>query len=178
MTRFEECLKHILKFEGGYVNHPADKGKATNQGITQATLDTWNKERGMPEGDVRYVSQDTVKDIYKTKYWDVCHCDRLLPPLDLVVFDSAVNHGVGKASKLLQEVLGVKVDGVIGRQTLFNLPTNVEVAKVLSEQIIELRTEFYFKIVKTNPTQNVFLKGWMNRLNQLKGMVRRTDNAN
>ena len=46
MTRFEQCLKHILQFEGGYVNHPADRGKATNYGITQHVYNSWNALKG------------------------------------------------------------------------------------------------------------------------------------
>jgi lysozyme family protein len=59
-----------------------------------------------------------VHDLYKELYWDKVHGDDLPAGIDYAVFDAAVNMGVGRASKLIQEAVGVTVDGVLGPQSL------------------------------------------------------------
>ena len=43
---FKRALQFVLKWEGGYVNNPNDKGGATNKGITQNTYNAWLKSNG------------------------------------------------------------------------------------------------------------------------------------
>lgn len=115
--RFETALAHVLKWEGGYVDHPSDPGGATNHGVTRQTLTNW---RGRPQSreDVRALTRDEAAQIYRARYWDRCRCDEIPAGLDLMVFDAAVNHGPGQAVRLLQQGLGVRVDGLIGPVTL------------------------------------------------------------
>src|SRR5215212_9684838 len=90
---FQASLPFILRWEGGYVNHPADPGGATNKGVTQRVYDDWRVRRGMPARDVRQIMDDEVHAIYEAGYWTPPHCDLLPRPLDLVQFDTAVNMG-------------------------------------------------------------------------------------
>lgn len=170
MTRFDKCLPHILLFEGGYVCHPADPGGATKCGITQRTLDEWCRKISMPPIDVKNLSESAISDIYRWQYWAPAECYELPPPVDLVVFDSAVNHGVRRAAKLLQEAVRVPVDGVIGQQTL-NAVKNGD-PETIALSIIGLRAVFYDEIVQGNPSQRAFAKGWANRINRLAEIVR------
>ena len=119
---FDHALHHVLKFEGGYVNHPLDPGGATNLGITRATLARFRGRR-VSKSDVRALTLEEAGQIYRAQYWDACHCSNLPPGLDLAVFDCAVNQGVRRARKILQRALGVKADGLIGSVTLATSPT-------------------------------------------------------
>ena len=114
---FAEALKKILRYEGGYVDHPADPGGATNKGIT---LRTFRRACGRTrtKDDLRNISPGAVARIYRKRYWEVCACDRLPTGIDLIVFDQAVNSGPGRSARWLQKVLGATQDGKIGPRTL------------------------------------------------------------
>ena len=66
---FQASLPFILRWEGGYVNHPADPGGATNKGVTQRVYDDWRVRRGMPARDVRQITDGEVHAIYEAGYW-------------------------------------------------------------------------------------------------------------
>ena len=91
----DRALKTVLKWEGGYVNHPKDPGGATNMGITQKTLQGW---RGAPvtAEDMKALTHKEAEAIYKARYWAACQCEALEFPVALMVFDAAVNHGPGR----------------------------------------------------------------------------------
>lgn len=114
---FARCLATTLEFEGGYSNHPADPGGPTNMGITQKVLAEW---RGEPvsAADVRALSKTEAAAIYRRRYWELCACDELPGGVDQVMFDYAVNSGVSRAVRALQQAIGVTVDGIAGHRTV------------------------------------------------------------
>jgi len=172
--RQEECLKYILKQEGGYVNNPFDRGGATNYGITQKTYNTYLTRCQLPLRSVEEIDMHEVSMIYQQEYWDKCKCSDIPQPLDLIVMDSAVQHGVSRASKWLQQCVGVTVDGVIGKDSLYSLH-NMVVSKRLKEVIdkyINLRLSFYTQIIRNDPTQGKFAKGWKNRMDSLINYIK------
>ena len=158
---WEEALKHILKWEGGYVNHPADPGGRTNLGVTQRVWEEW-VGHPVTEEVMRGLTIEMVAPLYKKKYWDVVRGDDLPSGVDLCVFDCAVNAGVGRASKFLQQVVGVTADGAIGPKTI------EAVTKMPADEIIDkfydLR-EAHYKSLNTFAT---FGKGWMRRLDGIE----------
>ena len=102
MTGFRAALDQVLKWEGGYSDHPTDPGGATNHGITQATYDAWRRQQSLGTLPVRGIQPSEVEAIYYQSYWLRAGCDQLdQPALALVVFDAAVNSGVGAALKWL-----------------------------------------------------------------------------
>jgi len=114
---FERALDVTLVYEGGYSNDPRDPGGPTNMGVTQKTLAAW---RGEPvsAADVKALTLDEARKIYKAQYWDRVRADRLPTGVDFAVFDYAVNSGPARAIKALQTVVGVRADGVIGEVTM------------------------------------------------------------
>jgi len=124
--KFEDAFKIVLGFEGGYINDPDDRGGATNYGITYTTLNNAKNKGWVPFNvTIKDIKLEHAKAIYKKGYWDVVQADSLPHPLDLIMFDMAVNHGPGAAVKLLQKSLNallryteLKVDGIIGPLTL------------------------------------------------------------
>lgn len=115
--RFGECLAHVLRHEGGYVDHPRDPGGATNMGVTIGTLSDWIG-RPATKAEVRALSRDLAAAIYHRRYWLPVRGDALGPGLDLVVFDYGVNSGPARAVRTLQAALGVDMDGVMGAVTI------------------------------------------------------------
>lgn len=170
MERFAVCLKFVLAREGGYVNHPRDRGGATNKGITQRVYDEWRERKGEKPQSVEYIGDAEVYAIYNEQYWRPVRGALLPAPLDLVMFDSAVNHGPSKAIALLQESLGVEVDSHFGPSTLNAMIERVAKTGTgdLADEVMDRRNQFYKRIVERDPTQNVFAKGWGNRLDHLR----------
>lgn len=104
LRTFQTALDQVLKWEGGYVDHPADPGGATNIGITQATYDAWRLKEGQPTRSVAQLERREAVTIYYQQYWLRAGCEQVSPPaLALVVFDAAVNSGVGAALKWLSQ---------------------------------------------------------------------------
>ena len=169
---FDKCLPIILKFEGGYVNHPKDPGGATNKGITQKVYNSFRKSWGEPTQSVRFIAEDEVRKIYQS-YWEQSRASEFaekMPLTALVHFDFAVNAGFKQAAKTLQRALGLElVDGIIGNRTLtaVYLSDDYELAKMYCEE----RFEFYYKLTDIKPDLKVFMKGWLWRVKHLKGIV-------
>ena len=99
---YQKALNLTLSYEGGYSNHPEDPGKATMRGITQSTFSAWLIGRGLPERDVREITDEEVKTIYRL-YWEGVGGDRLPAGLAVVAFDIAVNSGTSRALRWMAE---------------------------------------------------------------------------
>lgn len=174
MDRFGECLPFVLEREGGFVDHPNDRGGATNKGITQRTFDEWCERKGVPAQSVKFISDNEVRAIYEEQYWNPVRAAVVPAPLDLVLFDSAVQHGPARAVRILQDVVDVfPTTGYFGPITLeavkrFAAKYSVE---ALVARYLQRRSDFYQAIVSNDPSQRVFEKGWQNRLALLQDVV-------
>lgn len=138
----EQILADILRREGGFVNHPADPGKATNFGITQATLSEWRRAPASVE-DVRALTSDEACAIYRARY--LAPFVDAEPAVRAQLVDIAVNSGVGRA-----------------RQLLARAEQNRRERSLQLQLVIE-RLKFYAGLVKHRPQSAVFLPGWINR---------------
>ncbi len=116
-SRFHQAVELVLQHEGGFVDHPRDPGGATKFGITRETL---SRARGRPVSidDVRALTRAEAVAVYQRLYWDAVRADELPSGIDLAVFDLAVNSGPVRAARMLQNVLGVPADGIVGPVTL------------------------------------------------------------
>lgn len=162
---FDQALAFTLPSEGGYVNDPNDSGGATNRGITQHTFDAYRDSLKQPRQGVKLITDAEVARIYHEMYWTPAHCEQMPDALGVCVFDTAVNCGVNSAIKMLQRAVGVEDDGVYGPHTA------EEVSHEGNELVIPFldeRRARYRQIVTAKPSQEVFLKGWLNRCNALE----------
>ena len=163
--RFNKCLDRVLKHEGGFVHDIFDSGGMTNLGITKRV---WEEFVGHPvsEADMRSLTVEKVSKLYKQRYWDRVQADRLPKGVDYVVFDFAVNAGVGRAVKTLQSTVGSTPDGVIGPRTLASV--NTMDGKELVNKYSDAREEFYQGIVARKPDQARFIRGWLRRVEEAR----------
>lgn len=165
MADFKKYAPKLLQLEGGFVNHPEDKGGITNCGIT---LETFRSFFGQDKTvkDLQSMSNGMWKEIIKAGYWDKVKADEIEnQSLAELIADWCVNSGLSAIRKV-QDVLGCKPDGIVGPITLSLI--NTSDAEKLHERIWNARHQFYINIVKRNPRQKVFMNGWMNRLNRFK----------
>ncbi|WP_338722970.1 glycoside hydrolase family 108 protein [Devosia sp. XK-2] len=164
-ARFEACLTQILRHEGGYVDHPADPGGATNMGITRKTLARWRNISpwwALPKIEVKQLGRAEAAVIYKAGYWDQCRAEEMPPGVDLAMFDYAVNSGPDRAIRALQSILAVAVDGRVGPLTLGALARR-DAAKLI-EALCDRRLGF-LKALSTFP---IFGRGWTGRVETVR----------
>jgi len=160
-ANWDNALKAVLHHEGSFVNHPLDPGGMTNLGCTKTVWEEWC---GHPvtEQDMRDLEAEDVAPLYKAKYWDKVKGDDLPAGIDYIVFDAAINSGPGRASKWLQECVGVQPDGIIGPMTL-------QVARAMVPMdLVNLYCDKRLAFLKELKTWDVFGKGWERRVEEVR----------
>lgn len=174
---FQEALRFTLRWEGGYVNHPADRGGETNCGITTATYRAYRQGKGLPVQSVQWISEAEVREIYERLYWQPARCGMMQRPLAIAHFDTAVSFGVGGATMFLQEILGLRVDRVFGPVTQRAIceANSAGIAQAahldLAQRLCQARIDYRYRRVTRDPSQRVFLQRWLNRDNDLLRLI-------
>ena len=188
MANIDKLIPFILKWEGGFVNDPTDRGGATNKGVTLATYEAYCKRKGYPRPTVerlKNIPDAHWREIVKTMFWDKwkaddIHSQKVANILVAWVWGSGI-HGIKKP----QALLGVKVDGIVGDKTLSAV--NFADPEELFDAIYQERVKFLNAIVSNSVaayekkigrkatdaellkyTQKRFIKGWLNRLQDIK----------
>lgn len=90
-SAFDRSVEIVLRFEGGYVNNPADRGGPTKYGISK---------RAHPNVDIENLTVEDAKKIYYKDYWIPSGASSMKYPMSLVVFDTAVLMGVHTARRI------------------------------------------------------------------------------
>lgn len=157
-----EIIDDILMREGGYVNHPADRGGPTKFGVTIKTLSAW---RGRPQtaADVEALSEREAREIYREEY--IVRPGFLAIENEKVrslVIDCAVLHGPKNAVKMLQQAARVFPDGIFGPNT--KAAVNRMTASVLYCRLCAARIRFIGDLLRRDQSQHVFAAGWANRV--------------
>jgi lysozyme family protein len=163
-NNFEQCFAFVLKNEGGYVDDPRDPGGATNLGCTKAA---WEQYVGhaVTKDNIRELGPNDVMPLYKTKYWDAVRGDDLPAGVDYAVFDFAINSGPFRATKTLQSILGVSIDGQIGPETINAL--ELHNPRDISTQVCEARLAY----LQSLSNYGIFGKGWSRRVSEVESMA-------
>ena len=151
----------VIVNEGGYVDNKLDPGGATNWGCTQAVWEGYIGHK-VSVDDMKALTKEDVKPLYKKRYWDAIHGDAIPSGLDYCIFDCAINSGVGRAAKFIQEIVGVFADGAIGNNTVSAI-TQLNPITAINE-FCDKRQAF-LESLKTFP---VFGKGWSKRVSEVR----------
>lgn len=175
MTHIEQIIDGIIAREGGYVDHPNDRGGPTKYGITQAVA----RANGYHD-DMRALPLAMARDIYRNQYFvrpgfaEVAHISAAIAD---ELTDTGVNMGPATAAKFLQRALNalnrgqrlfpdLQVDGFIGHGTLAALRTYIEHRRSEGETVLlralnALQAVRYIEIAEAIPTQEDFVYGWI-----------------
>ena len=154
--RFQKILNERTKAnEGGYVNHPHDRGGPTKYGIST---------RWYPNEDIKNLTRERANAIFYRDYWIKTKIYQLPDEFAGIVFDDGIVQGPPTAIRNIQKALGVKDDGKIGPNTLRALKnTNY---KILRKKFIENIHHIEDMYQKGDPSQKVFEKGHRARYNR------------
>jgi lysozyme family protein len=179
-STIDMMIDDVIRREGGYVYHPADRGGPTKYGITRASLGRYCG-RPATTAEVAALSLDRARQIYRRDYSQAPGIDRLPARIQPFVFDSAVNHGAVRAIGFVQQVCnqagfggpeGLAVDGVCGPKTTRAAhDADWTMKGWLLAALLEERRNFYHAIVARDPGQAVFLNGWLARLREFDPAV-------
>lgn len=192
MIVFDQAFTDLIKLEGGYSNNPLDVGGETYKGITRRFNADWKGWAIIDSYNIKFGSllkkdqnlQALVKEFYKMKYWDAMQLDqvaRLSSDVAYQLFQCGANQGIVTTVKMLQRALNcfpdlqlnhwpLKVDGIIGEQTMHILYGHVHIDEDYQERpyvLTMLKSQQclrYMEIVEKDPKQVVFLKGWLARI--------------
>lgn len=177
----DKLIDDVIRREGGYSNHPADRGGPTNWGITEQVARAYGFL-----ADMKTLPRSAAVNIYKTRYWTGPNFDQvaaLCPAIGDELFDTGINMGVAAAGRFLQRALNVlnrgatdypdvPVDGNVGPMTLAALKgymtkRGVAGGEVLRKALDGLQCGRYVEIAEDSPSQETFVYGWIaNRVGQ------------
>jgi lysozyme family protein len=170
MAKIELFAPKILRYEGGYVDDPTDRGGATNMGVT---LSTWKKvgydkdgDGDIDDDDIRLLSKADAIAVLKLNYWNRWRADQIN---NQSIAEILVDWlwGSGKWGIVIpQRLLKVPEDGIVGPSTLYAVNSSNQ--RGLHAAIFQARVTFIRDLVNNHPEQMKFFNGWMNRLNQFK----------
>lgn len=170
---FDAALGFTLYFEGGFSNHPADKGGRTYRGILQTEYNAYRAQRGLPPLDVAQISEVELLEIYQ-QYWDSSKAAVMHPALSIVMFDTAVNFGINNSITFLQQALGLPQTGTFDSTTWDALQKGNNQFTAL--QMVNERILYRYKRVQEDPSQMAFFQGWISRDYSLWGYVEKIKN--
>lgn len=171
----ESIIDATIGKEGGYSNHPADRGGPTRWGITQAVA-----HRNGYRGDMYALPRETAIAIYRAEYFEkpgFVGVAALSPAIAEELFDTGVNMGPAIPSMMLQRCLNalnrggtdypdLLVDGKIGPGTIAALRAYLKVRGkegegVLLKALNCLQGERYVDLAEKRPANEAFLYGWI-----------------
>lgn len=175
-TPFDDFFKRAVEHEGKVCEDvPGDGGGPTKWGITIGRLCTSKGIKVPKRGTAAFealkeelyaLSEAQIKEFYRRDYWDVVRADELPPGINYICADFSLNSGPSRAIKALQKLCGNPQTGKMDDQTLAEAHAFDRVELIMLYQ--EERTRFLNAIVANRPNQRKFLKGWLNRVGDVK----------
>lgn len=165
---FNKMFCELVNVEGGYQCQPQDKGNWTGGKIGVGELKGTKfgvSASAYPNLDIKNLTIDDARRIFQKDYWDRCQCDLLADSWAILVSDFAYNSGVNIAKKTLQQVVGAKVDGIIGNQTLC-------MARKCNKELIDKYSELRLIYCKKSKGWATYGNGWTNRINKISEMAK------
>ena len=165
MADKNKLIPIIKRWEGGYSDNPNDRGGATNSGVTLAVYQSvYGKSK--TKNDLKKMTNEQWNYIFTKLYWNKWKADEIKnQSIANILVDWVWMSGYGTIKKI-QSLFGLTADGIVGNKTLSYINSNNQ--EEIFNKIWNRRKSFYESLVKNNPSQKVFFKGWMNRLNTFK----------
>ena len=167
MARIDLLELFIISYEGGFVNDPRDRGGATMSGVTFNTFKDYRRRHGMPEptiDDLKKLSTSEWEAIFRELYWDPFRGDQMrCQGIANLIVDWAWCSGVKNVAKMVQKMLSIKADGIIGPQTIAAINAGGGAAQHNIFLELKLARGEYLKEIAKKGSNSVFYHGWLRR---------------
>ena len=168
IVKQDESLESAYKraAKRGFVNDPHDNGGATMVGVTIGSFRSYYKYKGWRTpsvNDLKNMPYKVWRDIIYSIYWNKWKADTIEDQSVANMVVDWIWHSGASTIKKVQTLLGVTADGIVGPKTI----TALNNAKDIKTKIYNARKAYFEAIVRKNPSQKKWLKGWMNRLNYI-----------
>ena len=166
MDAFEYAYRFARKEEGGYSDHKRDTGGPTQKGISEGTFLDAHRE-GLVDRSlkkVKDIKDSDAKKVLREMFWNKIRGDEMPLDVAVVLFDTAVNFHPEKAIGILQKILKVKQDRIMGPETLEGIKNY---QGNIVEDLLKSRLQAHEDRVKESPEQRVFLNNWRGRTSRL-----------
>ena len=155
---FRAYMQFLLPAEGRHANDAEDRGGETWYGLSSRFLDSIGWETAPP-------TREEAIELYRAHFWLGRRCHEVAPVVAWCMADAYVQHPPRAAALMVQQGLGVDLDGIIG-------PNTIEAAqspdiRLFWRRYSLARVRFYNDIVQSDPTQSSFIDGWHARLHKL-----------
>lgn len=195
MTKSEEASvfnaahAHVMRWEGGFFDHPNDPGGVTNYGVSLMFLKGLDLVEGDIDGDgdidrddVLKITKEQARAIFKRHFWNKPRAAELPPLVAMAYYDLAVNAGTGRAAIVLQEAINALRPGAIAKLAPNVGPLTRRYAGMLAAEgreaelalaYLDQRENWYRRLAKARPKSAVFLRGWLNRTDAARTLVQR-----
>lgn len=160
---YPRCLANTLNEEGGWTNDPHDPGGPTMYGIIQREYTKYRTRKGLANQSVRYITNAELQEIYRGNYWNPVRGDDWPKGPDQIVWDIAVNSGLGRANKIMASALGTNVLNY-GQQGALANRSNDKVGIV--KRACARRASFYRNL----GTFQYFGRGWLARNGRMEAI--------
>ena len=171
---FDSYADWVLFAEGEYADDEADRGGVTHHGLSRRFLQSINWTGGVP-------TAEQARAVYRAYFWDGYQCESMHPLVAWCACDAYIQHPTKAAALMIQQGLGVELDGKIGPITL---QASQSPNLVLFWRRYRLaRVRYYNDIVQNDASQNVFIDGWHDRLHKLTegmffaGLIQKDDSG-
>lgn len=169
LSNWEKSFNLVISHEGGFSDDPRDKGNRMRDGRPGSTMlgctqENWEHYIGrkVTHDEMRRLTKEDVKPLYKKNYWDVVMGDVLCAGLDYAAFDFAINAGPFASRKLIQKALGITADGIFGPLTLKAIKESN--GADLIEKFSKEKEAYY----RSLSDFNIYGKGWLRRVAEVK----------
>ena len=161
---YDRCFEHVLGSEGGFQDDPRDRGNfaSCECGVGPCTGTNWGVSScAYPDiaPHMKELTQDDAKAIYRVDYWNRVLADELPWGVDLCTFDGAINSGVSRGAKWLQEAVGVPQDGIVGPVTLAAVWEDDD-----HHGTVDAMCDARLSYLQGLSTWDTYGKGWTNRV--------------
>lgn len=184
-TTWPQAAGFVRKWEGGYVDDPADPGGVTNYGVSLR----WLRDVGLDvdhdgdvdADDVRALTPELSLDLFRQRFWNAMYLDEIPGLPAVAVFDAAVNCGLARSARLAQQCcnfypgLQLVEDGNFGPVTRARIESicaeGQGAEETFTARLLSAREQFYRNLVQAKPTLGRFLRGWINRVNALRAAL-------
>ena len=162
---FDRAFIETLKHEGGWADHPRDPGGMTNLGVTKRVWEDYTGRR-VTEADMRALTPEIVKPLYRDWYWNKVGGNDLPSGVDFVIYDFAVNSGPARAVRFAQKITGATQDGAMGPKTLAKIKEYCD--QNGEEFFIKAYSDARLAYLEGLSTFRLFGRGWTNRVNDVE----------